>query len=192
MSYAVQNFYNVNQKLRFNQKLYLLWFCRNIPAIIIYITKSLNIFYLSTLNKTLDFSTQDFFHFFYNNSFYKIFKKLTSTWRPLLGTNYTKSLSYWGCKLGNSLLDETIIKSIPVQISNTQFFNTYFYPVKVSNIPLQNKLYRNVLVRFLHLLIIGWQLWPHYYNIAFRYVLITKNYYVLRFYNQPKYKVFHL
>lgn len=192
MSYAIQNFYNINQKIRFNQKLYLIWLFRNLPLIITYITKSLNIFSLLTLNYKHDLSVQDFFRFFYNNSFYKIFKKLTNTWRPLLGTNYTKSLEYWTCKLGNALIGDDHISYNATQISNNQFFNLYFTPVKISNIPLQNKLYRNVLVRFLHLLLINWQLWPRYYNIAFRYVLITKNYYILRFYDQPKYKIFHL
>ena len=79
MSYAIQNFYNVNQKLRFNQKLYLLWLFRNLPIIITYIVKSLNTFSLFTLNYKSNFSIQDFFIFFYNNSLYKIFKKLNST-----------------------------------------------------------------------------------------------------------------
>lgn len=192
MSYAIQNFYNINQKLRFNQKLYLLWLFKNLPVIITYITKSLNTFSFFTLNYKYDFSVQNFFKFFFNNSFFKIFKKLTTNWRPLLGTNYTKSLEYWICKLGNSLIENKIISYKSLQISNNQFFNLYFYPLKISNIPLQNKLYRNVLVRFLHLLLINWQLWPRYYNIAFRYVIITKNYYILRFYDQPKYKIFHL
>jgi len=192
MSYAIQNFYNMNQKVHFNKRTYLTWIFRNLPIIIAYINKTNNIFMYLSIDKQFQIYNTHLFHTFFNNGFYKLCRKLTVTWRPLLGSNYIKSLEYWSCKLGIYLVESDIKVYKSIVVSQEYFLNIYLHPVLVSNIPLQNKYYRTVLIKFMYLLLLNWQVWKRVYDIAFRFTLITKDFYLIRCYNQPKFKIHHI
>lgn len=125
------------------------------------------------------------------NGFYYIFKNLLSKWKPLLGTNYTKSLEYWTCKVGSSFCSQDCLVLNPVTVTNIWFYNQYHYNVVLSNISLHNKYYRTVLIKFILLLINSWQLWKKTYNISWKFLIINKNFHLIKYYNYYYFKMYN-
>ena len=191
LSYVIQNFYNVNQSLVLNQKLYLIWINRNSPLILTFIIKNWNLLInnISYLNNIQ--SLQQLNRFFFNTGFYKLFKTLLIKWNPLLTTNYIKSLQYWTLKFNNILLDKQTNSVSLLTVENEFFYNQYFNNVVISNISLHNKYYRTVILKFITLLTLNWQLWNRNYNISFKFMLITKNFHLIRFYNTYFFKMYN-
>lgn len=192
LSYAIQNFYHVNQSLVITQKVVLSWAFRNIHFVVAFMKKNVN-----TLFKTLIYrNSQNFlleaFQIFFSPGLYKVFKRLMYRWRPLLGSNYTQSLEYWTFKLGVSSVEHDIQNFALLPTNKTYFFNQYFTSVVMSNISLHNKYYRTVLIKFMQLLLVNWQLWKKTYNISFQYVIINRNYHLMRCYNKYFFKMYNL
>ena len=191
MSYAIQNFYNMNHSLLITQKVVLSWALRNIHPAVAFMKKNVN----TILSAFLYRNSQDFifelFHLFYNAGLYRIFKRLVGRWQALLGSNYTQSLEYWTFQLGIASVDDEVLNPFLLPTSNSLLYNQYFTPVVMSNISLHNKYYRNVLMKFLQLLLVNWQLWKKTYNISFQYIILNKNYYLLRCYNKYYFKVYN-
>lgn len=136
-------------------------------------------FYLSLLN------------IFFLDGFNKIFRNLMARWKPLLGTNYTKSLEYWTFKVGSLFCDSAYISVYPTPITNNWFFNQYHTNVVLSNISLHNKYYRVVLIKFLLLLVNSWQLWKKTHNISWKFLIINKNFHLIRYYNYYYFKMYN-
>ena len=191
LSYVIQNFYNVNQSLVLNQKLYLIWINRNSPLILTFINKNwiLLINNLSCLNNSR--SLYQLTRFFFNTGFYMLFKTLLTKWKPFLTTNYTKSLQYWVFKLNISLISKQVINSNLINVENVLLHNQYFTPIVISNISLHNKYYRIVMIKFINMLILPWQLWNRNYNISFKFLLLTKNFNLIRYYNTYFFKIYN-
>jgi len=191
LSYVIQNFYNVNQSLVLNQKLYLIWINRNSPLILTFINKNwiLLINNLSCLNNSR--SLYQLTRFFFNTGFYMLFKTLLTKWKPFLTTNYTKSLQYWVFKLNISLISKQVINSNLINVENVLLHNQYFTSIVISNISLHNKYYRIVMLKFINMLILPWQLWNRNYNISFKFLLLTKNFNLIRYYNTYFFKIYN-
>jgi hypothetical protein len=191
LSYVIQNFYNVNQSLVLNQKLYLIWINRNSPLILTFINKNwiLLINNLSCLNNSR--SLYQLTRFFFNTGFYMLFKTLLTKWKPFLTTNYTKSLQYWVFKLNISLISKQVINSNLINVENLLLHNQYFTSIVISNISLHNKYYRIVMLKFINMLILPWQLWNRNYNISFKFLLLTKNFNLIRYYNTYFFKIYN-
>lgn len=191
LSYVIQNFYNVNQSLVLNQKLYLIWINRNSPLILTFINKNwiLLINNLSCLNNSR--SLYQLTRFFFNTGFYMLFKTLLTKWKPFLTTNYTKSLQYWVFKLNISLISKQVINSNLINVENVLLHNQYFTSIVISNISLHNKYYRIVMIKFINMLILPWQLWNRNYNISFKFLLLTKNFNLIRYYNTYFFKIYN-
>lgn len=132
----------------------------------------------------------EIFQLFFNPGLHKIFKSLVSRWRPLLGTNYTQSLEYWTFKVGISSIEDEVQNYSLLKTNDKLFFNQYFTNVVLSNISLHNKYYRTVLIKFLQLLLVNWQLWKKTYNVSFQYVIVNKNYHLIRCYNKYFFKMY--
>jgi hypothetical protein len=191
LSYVIQNFYNVNQSLVLNQKLYLIWINRNSPLILTFINKNwiLLINNLSCLNNSR--SLYQLTRFFFNTGFYMLFKTLLTKWKPFLTTNYTKSLQYWVFKLNISLISKQVINSNLINVESVLLHNQYFTSIVISNISLHNKYYRIVMLKFINMLILPWQLWNRNYNISFKFLLLTKNFNLIRYYNTYFFKIYN-
>jgi len=191
LSYVIQNFYSINQSLVLNQKLYLIWINRNSPLILTFITKNWNLLInnLSCLNNSK--SLYQLTRFFFNTGFYKILKTLLTKWKTLLTTNYTKSLQYWILKLNTSLIEKQTITNNLIIVEDNLVYNQYFNNVVVSNISLHNKYYRSVMLKFITILTTNWQLWNRNYNISFKFMLITKNFHLVRYYNSYFFKMYN-
>jgi hypothetical protein len=190
LSYAIQNFYNVNQSLVLNQKLFLSWVFRNINLMVTLMKKNANTLFKTFLYRNSREFLLEIFQLFFNPGLHKIFKCLVSRWRPLLGTNYTQSLEYWTFKVGISSIEDNAQSNSLLKTNNKLFFNQYFTNIVLSNISLHNKYYRTVLVKFLQLLLVNWQLWKKTYNVSFQYVIVNKNYHLIRCYNKYFFKMY--
>lgn len=193
MSYVIQNFYNVNQSLILNQKLYLIWIFKNIHLILTLIIKDLN----TLLNINL-FNTNFSIIFtltklFFNNSLIVLLKTLVTRWKPFLSINFTKSLQYWVLTSGIEFIDNktTILCVKTPEVSSNLFYNQYYLNMTVSNISLHNKYYRVVLLKFLTILLNNWQLWNKHYNITFKFLLGTKNLHLIKYYNFYFFKIYN-
>jgi len=193
LSYVIQNFYNVNQSLILNQKLYLIWIFKNIHLILTLIIKDLN----TLLNINL-FNTNFSIIFtltklFFNNSLIVLLKTLVTRWKPFLSINFTKSLQYWVLTSGIEFIDNktTILCVKTPEVSSNLFYNQYYLNMTVSNISLHNKYYRVVLLKFLTILLNNWQLWNKHYNITFKFLLGTKNLHLIKYYNFYFFKIYN-
>lgn len=191
MSYVIQNFYNINQSLVLNQKLYLIWINRNSSLILTFLNKNwtLLINNVNFLNNAS--SLYHLTHFFFNTGFYTIFKTLLTKWKPFLTTNYIKSLQYWIFKYNLALISKKVLNSNLISIENSLFYNQYITNIAISNISLHSKYYRTVMLKFVNILILPWQLWNRNYNISFKFLLLTKNFNLIRYYNTYFFKIYN-
>ncbi len=191
MSYAIQNFSNVNQSLILNQKLYLIWVLNNMSTIITFLTKNW-ILTLTTINSKNNLESFLFLtRLFFNNGFYKLFKTLLTKWKPFVTINYTKSVQYWVYKIGSSVIDKKIPINNVVTISDIHLYNQYYSNFVISNISMHNKYYRTVLLKFLQLILLNWQLWGKNYVISYRFMLVNKNFHLIRYYNSYFFKMYN-
>jgi hypothetical protein len=191
MSYVIQNFSNINQSLILNQKLYLTWILNNMSIIITLLTKNwiLTLTIINSKNnlESFLFLTRPFF----NNGFYKLFKTLLTKWKPFVTINYTKSVQYWVYKIGSSIIDKKIPINNIVTVSNIHLYNQYYSNFVISNISIHNKYYRVVLLKFLQLVLLNWQLWGKNYVISYRFMLVNKNLHLIRYYNSYFFKMYN-
>ena len=191
MSYAIQNFSHVNQSLILNQKLYLIWVLNNMSTIITFLTKNW-ILTLTTINSRNNLESFLFLtRLFFNNGFYKLFKTLFTKWKPFVTVNYTKSVQYWVYKIGSSVIDKKIPINNVVTISDIHLYNQYYSNFVISNISMHNKYYRTVLLKFLQLILLNWQLWGENYVISYRFMLVNKNFHLIRYYNSYFFKMYN-
>lgn len=193
MSYVIQNFYNVNQSLILNQKLYLIWIFKNIHLILTLIIKDLNtLLNINLLNNNFSIIFT-LTKLFFNNSLIVLLKTLVTRWKPFLSINFTKSLQYWVLTSGIEFIDNkiTILCVKTPEIASNLFYNQYYLNMTVSNISLHNKYYRVVLLKFLTILLNNWQLWNKHYNITFKFLLGTKNLHLIKYYNFYFFKIYN-
>ena len=181
----------MNQSLLITQKVVLSWALRNIHPAVAFMKKNVNTIFKAFLYRNSREFLFEIFHLFYNAGLYRIFKRLVGRWRALLGSNYTHSLEYWTFQIGLVSIDDRVTNSYLLPTNEKLFFNQYFTNVVMSNISLHNKYYRTVLVKFLQILLVNWQLWKKTYNISFQYIIINRNYHLLRCYNKYYFKVYN-
>jgi hypothetical protein len=131
LSYAIQNFYHVNQSLPITQKAVLAWTFRNIHLIVAFMKINTNTFFKIGIYSTSNSFIIESLHVFFNAGLYKIFKRLLYKWKPLLGSNYTQSLEYWTFKLGIASLEHETTSVSLLPTNKTYFFNQYFTSVVV-------------------------------------------------------------
>jgi hypothetical protein len=193
LSYVIQNFYNINQSLILNQKLYLIWIFKNIHLILTLIIKDLNTLLNSNLfnnNFSIMFTLTKLF---FNNNLTILLKTLVTRWKPFLSINFTKSLQYWIITSGIEFIDNktTVLSIKSPEMCTDLFHNQYYLSMTISNISLHNKYYRVVLLKFLTILLNNWQLWNKHYNISFKFLLGTKNLHLIRYYNFYFFKIYN-
>ena len=193
MCYVIQNFYSINQSLILNQKLYLIWILKNIYLILTLIIKDLNVL----LN--INFFNSNFSlvfiltKLFFNNSLIRLLKTLVVRWKPFLSINFIKSLQYWIITSGIKFINDknTVLCIKSPKVSSNLFYNQYYLNMSVSNISLHTKYFRIVLLKFLLILLNNWQLWNKQYNITFKFLLGTKNFHLIKYYNFYFFKIFN-
>jgi hypothetical protein len=112
-------------------------------------------------------------------------------WKPFLTVNYTKSVQYWVYKIGTILLDKKVASNTVTVLHNNYFYNQYYSNFVISNISLHNKYYRVVLLKFLNLTLLNWQSWSKNYNMSYKFMLISKHFYLVRYYNSYFFKMYN-
>jgi hypothetical protein len=191
MSYAIQNLSNVNQSLILNQKLYLIWILNNMSLIVTFLTKNW-ISILSTVNAKNNLESVLFLtRMFFNNGFYKIFKTLLTKWKPFLTVNYIKIVHFWVYKIGSFIIENKSPVNNVVVLKPNYFYNQYYTNFVISNISIHNKYYRTVLLKFLNLSLLTWQSWSKNYNISYKFMLISKYFHLVRYYNSYFFKMYN-
>lgn len=145
----------------------------------------------TTIYKNYGVILLQLFNVFFNDGFYKIFKKTISRWRPLLSTSYNRGLEYWVFRVGLSIIDERVVRFHHVNVGNELVFNQYCTSTVMSNISLHNKYYRTVMMKFMQLLLVNWQVWKKNYNISFQFVVVNKNFHLIRYYNYYYFKMYN-
>lgn len=160
-------------------------------TIITFLTKNW-ILTLTTINSKNNLESFLFLtRLFFNNGFYKLFKTLLTKWKPFVTVNYTKSVQYWVYKIGSSVIDKKIPINNVVTISDIHLYNQYYSNFVISNISMHNKYYRTVLLKFLQLILLNWQLWGKNYVISYRFMLVNKNFHLIRYYNSYFFKMYN-
>lgn len=180
----MQNFYTKNQKVLFNQKLYYLWLVKNIPYMLVSIMSSVtdaDVFF-NYKNSRVLFSR--LFRTFFSAGFPRRFKRSFRNWHSIHGGSYARGVEYWAFRSGLNLLEGKNHKYFLRPLSTEFVFNQYYHTTSISTISLHFKFYRVVLMNCLQLTLGLWQAWPTYYNISYRFALMTRKYYLLRFHNK--------
>jgi len=188
----MQNFYTKNQKVIFNQKLYYLWLVKNIPYMIVTIIAS-----NTYADNCFSYSKSRLlwgrlFGIFFNSGFPRRFRRSFRNWHAIHGGSYARGVEYWSFRSGLNLLGTKNPQYFFKTVNDDFFFNQYYHSATISVISLHFKFYRVVLMNCLQLTIGLWQSWPTFYNISYRFVLMTRKYYLLRFHNKAYFKVQNL
>jgi hypothetical protein len=159
--------------------------------IITFLTKNW-ISILSTVNAKNNLESVLFLtRMFFNNGFYKIFKTLLTKWKPFLTVNYIKSVHFWVYKIGSFIIEKKSPVNNVVVLKPNYFYNQYYTNFVISNISIHNKYYRTVLLKFLNLSLLTWQSWSKNYNISYKFMLISKYFHLVRYYNSYFFKMYN-
>ena len=194
MSYVIQNFHSINPNLILNQKVYLVWVLRNINLILTFILRDLNSSFSTKLCKTNFQVLNSLLATFYNKSLYVILKTIVKKWKSFIKLNFNSSLQYWIFSYGLDLLkSSSIITRVNMKLKSDSklLHNQYFLTNTISNISLHNKHYRTVMLKFMSLILSNWQSWNRHFKISFKFVLGSKNFFFLRFYNCYFFKIYN-
>lgn len=188
----MQNFYTRNQKVMFNQKLYFLWLVKNIPYMILSIVSS-----VTDADTCFNYSKSRvlwgrLFRTFFHAGFPRRFKRSFRNWHPIHGGSYARGVEYWSFRSGLNLLENKNPQYFVKPLSENHFFNQYYHATAISTISLHYKFYRVVLMNCLQLTLGLWQAWPVSHTISYRFVLMIRKFYLLRFYNKVYFKVQNL
>jgi len=191
LSYAIQNFYRLSPVNRLTYRRYYNWLYRNTASIwylINYLHLNSNI-YLQTLSKSL--ISPKFLKSLFSKSLIKLFTKKILKWRPVKESQWVRGVEYWAYKtiLHNTLINEAAVKPV-LYHSEVYFYNQYLFEKRYVLISFYQKYYRTVLVNFLHLLLRPWQFWRSHLFYDMNSLLITGEFFLLRFLNTRLFKVY--
>jgi hypothetical protein len=184
MNYVVQHFHWNQPIILMNHKIYVNAILRNLFLILTF-TKVLNNFILGLKihseceTRFLLLATK-----YFSGGFSKIFKFILHRWKPVLAINYTKSVEYWIFKTASLWLENKQITYKNNQNSQTWFLNQYNTPTRISHVAFQKKTMRQVVFKFLHFLLLNWDVWPRFFKFGLNFTILTRSYLLLRCYNR--------
>ena len=191
MSYVIQHFYRLSPVNRLTYRRYFNWLARNTALIwflINYLNINSNVFLKSF--KDLMVSPQ-LLKSFFSKGLIKLFTKSSLKWRPVRESQWVRGSEYWSYKLmsQNFLNDQLLTKPLHLYTTN-YFYNQPLLEKRYMLISFSQKYYRVVLVNFLHLLIKSWQFWRTQLVYTMNSLLITNEFFILRFLNTRLFKVY--
>ena len=128
MSYAIQNFYSVNQAMILNQKSHSIWAFKNTPLMVTLIIQWTNLITHIVNVKSNGAVWIHLIHVFYKAGFANVFNTLIPRWKPLLGSNYPKGMHYWTYKMGIALIDKVEWQGQLKDTSNEFFLISIIHP----------------------------------------------------------------
>lgn len=190
----MQNFYSLTTINRLTYRRYFHWLYRNTALVwllINYLNSSLSTYltletkfkYFPALLKTI-----------FSQSLNNLFTKNAIKWRPIRETQWVRGVEYWSYSTFLTFLEEkSFNQTNHLTLSQpTLFENQYLLEKKYTLITFFQKYYRFVLVNFLHFLIRPWQYWRHQLCYNLELLVLTQEFYVLRFLNTRLFKVYSI
>jgi len=191
----MQNFYNTNPIIVLNHRLRITWLSRNLYLIIVLVYKTFNKFLCNT-TFTNNFDLLYRLNLiFFSRGFMTNFKTTKKKWKSFMTIAITKSLQHHLFKNGIDFVDYKVVKPLNpnLRFSTTQLFlNQNYLPLTLSNISLHNKPYRNVMFRYLLLVLTNWQHWNRNLRLTLRYLIGSNELQMLYFYNMYIFKIYNL
>jgi hypothetical protein len=145
LSYVIQNFYTLSKHIVVTPKFKYLILLKNINLLFIFFKTNL-ILFLIKQNNFLHFTYFSlFFKYFFSKSFIKIINKINLKLNGTYSNNTVKSTIFYFFKnLSFNLTSDNndyLIKNL--NIYNTLLFNHYFLSIKLINLKINKKLYKN-------------------------------------------------
>ena len=187
MSYVIQNFSRMTSLNRLSYRRYYTWLYRNTASIWLLMN------YLNTASQLyLQWEYPSYLlKAFFSRSLTRFFTREGIKWRPVRESQWVKGLDYWTSYLLIATMDRVALHS-PTHISPTSqlFFNQVLLEKRYLMIAFSQKYYRYALVTFLHLLIRPWQYWRHQLSYSLELVVLTHEFFLLRFLNTRLFKVY--
>lgn len=191
----MQNFYSLTSINRLTYRRYFHWLSRNTASIWLlfnylsisltqYLNSSLNFKYFPALLTTL-----------FSQSLSNLFTKNAIKWRPIRENQLIRGVEYWTYQTFLTTIEKGVTKcsiNHNERVSSQLFYNQHLIEKKYTLISLFQKYYRFTLVNFLHFLLRPWQYWRYQLAYNLNLLLITNEFYFLRFLNTPLFKVYSI
>lgn len=183
MSYVIQNFYDCNRKLAFTPRFFYLFIFANLEKIIIFI-KFNTFFFFTNKQQLMNFNYFFLFtKYFFSRQFIKILFKMNLKLVGGYENNLTKCSIYHIFNTINTFIDSKAIISNRQFNDDTYFFNQYLLPIKVLNIKLRKKFFKNTFFYFMFINSYYW--WQKSTNFKFylNFLFINYNFKVYPFFS---------
>jgi hypothetical protein len=195
MSYVTQNFYSLTSTNRLTYRRYFHWLSRNTASIWLlfnYLNSSLNQY----LNPVLNFRYfPALLTTLFSQSLSNLFTKNAIKWRPIRENQWIRGTEYWTYRTFLNTMEGDVVThstTTTESLSSSLFYNQQLLEKKYTLISLFQKYYRFALVNFLHFLLRPWQYWRHQLSYNLDLLLLTNEFYILRFLNTRLFKVYYI
>lgn len=190
MSYAIQNYYRPSVTLRLTYRRYHLWLVANAPRMLFLFSHLAKHDQWVQLNTTFLQRPFHFFKLIFSKGLLRFFTKSTLKWRPIVGSQFIQGLEYWAYQTNLQILNNNLPKSSPcLTFSDTYFINQPLLEKSYTNVTLSSKYYRIVLMNFLYLSTRTWQVWRPYFRLPSNLVFVSKDLYLLKYFNTRIFRV---
>lgn len=190
----MQNFHSLTTINRLTYRRYFHWLYRNTALVwllINYLNNSSSV-YLNPITHFKYFPA--LLQTIFSQSLNNLFTKNAIKWRPIRESQWIRGVEYWSYTTLLMFLEEKSPNKVANLLTSqsTLFENQYLMEKKYTLITFFQKYYRFVLVNFLHFLIRPWQYWRHQLCYNLNLILLTREFYVLRFLNTRLFKVYSI
>lgn len=191
MSYVIQNFHNNKPALVVTQRLKLLTLYNNLPVIQFLLT---SLHHMWLFNR-FTFNCAEYLKVLYKSfHVWGIERWLSDALAPryaFFDPNLVKSLRYWvALSTTNSLLSGVSAAKV-TRPSSRRVLNQALTPVTVLGISFQGKTYRTVLFRFFMHIISNYRMWNKQYVLRTRFLILTPDFYLVKYYNRHFFKAYN-
>jgi len=190
LSYAIQNYYRPSTTLRLTYRRYHLWLLSNAPRLLMLFTQLSHKTKGVELGSTFLKHPSTFLSLFFSKGILKLFTKSALKWRPLVGSQFVKGLSYWAYRVNLNLIENESVVHVPkLTFSPTYFLNQTLLEKSYTNITLSSKYYRVVMMNFLYLSFRGWQVWRSQFKFTSSLIFVGKDLHLLKYFNTRIFKI---
>jgi hypothetical protein len=190
MSYAIQNYYRPSVTLRLTYRRYHLWLLANAPRMLLLFSHLSKHDYWLHLDQTFLQRPAHFFRLIFSKGMLRFFTKSTLKWRPIVGSQFIQGLEYWAYKTNLQIVENNLPKHSPsLSFTPTYFLNQVRLEKNYTNITLSQKYYRIVLINFLYLSVRSWQVYRPYFRLPLNLFFVSKDLYLLKYFNTRIFRV---
>jgi len=191
----MQNFYSLTSINRLTYRRYFHWLSRNTASIWL-LFNSLNSSVTQYLNLNLNFKYfPALLVTLFSQSLSNLFTKNSIKWRPIRENQLIRGAEYWTYRTFLNTIEKGVTTSLTVTTKDNPphlFYNQHLIEKKYTLMSFFQKYYRFTLVNCLHFLLRPWQYWRHQLSYNLNLLLLTNEFYLLRFLNTRLFKVYYI